>query len=258
MNQYLPAIIHGILFKQIWIMLSYKANLFANILTLYVIFALIFVGGTTMGGELFEGNLKTVIVGYFLWVMATAAFSDITREITREAQWGTLEQLYMTTHQFETVLFIKSMINLVIAFVIGFVLLVAMMVTTTTFLPIDVVTIVPVAGLGLLSIVGLGFILSGLAIVYKRVENTFQLINFGLIVLIAAPSNVYPFLKLLPIVQSSSLLQRSMRDGVRLWEYSYTDLTILALVAIGYLSCGLFIFRQCQRYARKQGSLGHY
>jgi ABC-2 type transport system permease protein len=244
--------------KQLILMLRYPINLLSGLLTMYVFFALIFFGGQAVAGDAITDNLEGLIIGFFLWSMAWSAFADLTWDLTREAQWGTLEQLYMTVHGFEVVMTIKSAVNILLSFLTGALILVLMMLTTGETVIVDVVTIVPVIALGLWSVVGLGFVFGGLAIIYKRIERVFQIFSFGLIALISAPVDAVPALKALPLAQSSYLLQRAMEDGERLWEFAPAELGALVAVAVAYSLLGAIFFRFAQRRARKLGVMGHY
>jgi len=244
--------------KQLTLMLRYPINLLSGLLTMYVFFAMIFFGGQAIAAEAISENLEGLIIGFFLWSMAWSAFADLTWDLTREAQWGTLEQLYMTIHGFEVVMTVKSAINVVLSFLTGALILALMMLTTGELVVIDVVTIVPVVVLGLWSVVGVGFVFGGLAIIYKRIERVFQILSFGLIALISAPAGSVPVLKALPLTQASYLLRRAMRDGDRLWEFAPAELGVLVVVAVAYSVLGAAFFRLAQRRARKLGVMGHY
>jgi len=248
----------AVFIKQLILLVRYPINLLSGLLTMYVFFLIIFLGGQSVAGEAVADNLAGIIVGFFLWYMAWSAFSDLTWNVTREAQWGTLEQLYMTTEGFELLMLVKSAVNVLLSFLTGFVILALMMLTTWEWLTVDVLTVVPIVALGMWSVVGIGFLFGGLAIVYKRIENVFQILAFGLIALIGAPVDATPELGLLPLSQASYMLSLAMEEGVRLWEFSPTDLTLLVGVAIVYPLLGVGFFRLAQRRARRLGVLGHY
>lgn len=244
--------------KQLTLMFRYPINLVSGLLTMYLFFLTIFFGGRAVAGEALSGNLEGIIVGFFLWSMAWSAFADLTWNVTREAQWGTLEQLYMTPFGFEVVMLVKSLVNVALSFLTGALILGLMLLTTGETLVVDLVTVVPLVVLGLLSVVGFGFVFGGLAIVYKRVENVFQILTFGFVGLVSAPVASIPALKLLPLSQSSYLLRRAMEDGVRLWEFAPVELAALVAVAVAYLVVGVAFFGLAQGRARRLGVLGHY
>lgn len=244
--------------KQLTLMLRYPINLFSGLLTMYIFFAMIFFGGQAVAGQAVADNTEGIIVGFFLWSMAWSAFADLTWNVTREAQWGTLEQLYMTVHGFEVVMLVKSAVNVLLSFLTGALILALMMLTAQQMLVIDIVTIVPIIVLGLSSVVGLGFIFGGLAIIYKRIESVFQILTFAFVGLIGAPVDDVPALSALPLSHSSHMLQRAMQDGVFLLEFPLSDVAILLAVAVVYPLVGVAFFRFAQRRARKLGVMGHY
>ena len=164
----------------------------------------------------------------------------------------------MSPHGFGRVFGVKTGVNVVMSFLWGFALLAVMMALAGRVLTVDVVTVVPVVLLTLLSVIGVGFVFAGLAVRFKRIENVFQLINFGFVGLIAAPLAGEPALRALPVTQGSAMLYAAMNDGVRLWEFPLTDLGVLLAVGVAYLLAGYAIFLHLLRRARKQGVMGHY
>jgi ABC-2 type transport system permease protein len=107
-------------------------------------------------------------------------------------------------------------------------------------------------------VVGIGFVFAGLALLYKRIENVSQLMQFVFLGLISAPVVGIPVLRLLPLVQGSALLQEAMQNGVRLWEFSVIDLSVLVGSAVVYSLLGYLVFRWCTNRARRIGVMGHY
>lgn len=254
----LLALVSVVVRKQVMLLVRYPVNTASQFVTIYAFFLAIFLGGTAVGGAAVTDSLEGIIVGFFLWTLATIGYSGLAWGVTREAQWGTLERLYMSPHGFATVMAVKTVVNVALSFLWGGVLLVVMLVTTGRTLTVDPLTVVPLGVLTLASVVGIGFLFAGLAIVYKRIENLFQLMQFGFIGLIAAPVGSYPLLGLLPVSHGSYLIQRAMQDGVRLWEVPAWELGLLTVTAAVYLGVGLGAFTLLHRRARRLGVMGHY
>ena len=254
----LLALSKQLFYHQLILMVRYPVNTLGHFITLFVLFSIIFFGGHAVAGPGFADSLGGIVMGFFLFTMVTVAYSALAWNVTREAQWGTLEQLFMSPHGFGRVLGVKTAVNLVMSVLWGFVLLGMMMVLTGRILRIDVITILPIVLFTLLSVVGIGFVFAGLALLFKRIENIFQLVNFGFVGLIAAPATGESSLYALPVTQGSSLLFRAMNDGVRLWEFSAVELSILIVVGVGYMIAGYGVFLLLLRRARRQGVMGHY
>jgi len=246
------------------LMARYKVNFVAQIVGMYLFFAVIFFGGQAavenVGGGMgaLGGTLDAVIVGWFLWTMAQSAYSSLSSEVTQESRWGTLEQLFMSPHGFGTVLGVKVFVNMLLSMVIGSLMLALMLLTTGRTLALDFVSVFPIVVLTLLSVVGLGYVFAGLALVYKQISNVSQLMQFVLVGLIAAPVAELPILSALPLVQGSKMLQATMREGVRLWEFTPFQLGTLVGTAVVYSVVGYLIFLFCLHVARDRGVMGHY
>lgn len=253
-----------ILRMNVLLMVRYRVNFVAQIIGMYLFFAIIFFGGRAAvngagtGIGALGGTLDALIVGWFLWAMAQSAYSSLSGEITQESRWGTLEQLFMSPYGFSTILGTKVVINMLISVLMGGLMLAMMLLTTGRVLVIDVLTILPLVVLTLLTAIGLGYVFAGIALVYKQIAQLSQLMQFVLMGLIAAPAAELPLLKFLPLVQGSSMLQTSMRQGVRLWEFSPVDIAVLVGAAAVYATVGYLVFMLCLHVARDRGVMGHY
>jgi len=244
--------------KRLLLLVRYPVNTLSQLVTIYALFAIVFFGGGAVAGPALADSLDGIIVGFFLFTLAIAAFSGLSWDITREAQWGTLEQLFMSPYGFGRVVATKVVVNVFEGFLWGAVVLVLMLLTTGRTLSFDVLTVVVLGVLTVASAVGVGFVFGGLAILYKRIENAFQLVQFAFIGLIAAPASGVGWLNALPLVQGSRMLQVAMQEGVALWQFPAGDLGLLVGTAVVYAGAGYYLFQRAQRRARRRGVLGHY
>jgi ABC-2 type transport system permease protein len=248
----------AVAYKSLILRVRYAFNTVTNLFTIYVFFALLFFGGRAVAPQAITDSLTGIIVGFFLLLMATVAYSDLSWEMIREAQWGTLEQLYMSPLGFRRVVFLKTMVNLLVAFAFGGILLGLMLLTTGTTLALDPLTVVPLGLLTLGPAIGVGYLLGGLALVFKRVENVFQIVQFSFVGLVAAPVDTYPVLKALPLALGADLLRTAMGEGVRLWALPAADLGLLVVEAVVYVAVGHVVFGLLARRAKAGGKLGKY
>jgi len=245
--------------KQLVLLQRYWINTAAMLVTTYFFFAMIFYGGQAVAGPSIEDSLDGIVVGFFLFTATLSAFFGTAQNIQREAQWGTLEQLFMSPHGIGRVMAVKSVWNVALSIAIALILLVVMLVTTGRSLTVDVLTISVVTILAVCSVLGVGFVFAGLSLLYKRIENVQQLMQFGFIGLIAAPAaNSHWAIGLLPVSMGSAMLQTSMSDGAVLWTFPLADLGLLVVTAIAYPLVGYLVFRLCVRRARQLGVMGHY
>jgi len=248
----------AVLYREYLIFVRYPANAIGGIVISLFFFGLLFYGGRMIAGQALTDSLEGIIVGYFLWTLSVGAYSAISNDIGSEVQWGTLERHVMTPFGFAPVAFLKGVAKLVRTFITSAVILAVMLLITGTQLELPVGTIIVVAGLAILSVLGLGFAAGGIAVLYKRIGNWLNLLQFGFIVLISAPAFDIGWLRVLPLAQGSAMLQRAMLDGTRLWEFPALDLVVLVGTAVGYVAVGYIVFEWATRRARKLGVLGDY
>jgi ABC-2 type transport system permease protein len=248
----------AVLYREYLLFVRYPANALGGIVISLFFFGVLFYGGRMLAGRALTDSIEGIVVGYFLWTLSVGAYSSISNDIGSEVQWGTLERHVMTPFGFAPVALLKGAAKVVRTFLLSAVILAAMLLLTGTSLELHVVTVVVVATLSILSVLGLGFAAGGITVLYKRIGNWLNLIQFGFVVLISAPVLELPWMTLLPLAHGSALLQRAMVDGVRLWEFPPADLALLFVVAVGYLGFGYAVFQASTRRARRLGVLGDY
>lgn len=252
------ALLWVIVHKQVTLLIRYPVNTATRFLTLVILFGIILFGGQAVIGAAITDSIGGIMVGFFIWTLAVVAFSGLAWNVTREAQWGTLERLYLSPNGFGNVMLAKMLVNVLLSFVWGFTLLLVMMALSGRWLSVDPVTVLPLSVLTLASVCGIGFVFAGLALLYKRIENVFQLVQWGFIGLIAAPVGSYAWLKLLPVSHGSYLLRRAMDDGVRIWEFGAAELGLFVFTSAVYFLAGYYCLYRAQKRARRKGLMGQY
>ena len=236
----------------------YAFNTLSTMIAVYLVFLLLFLGGRALAGPLLLGDgLEGMVVGYFVWIFALFAFSDTSWELITEAQIGTLEKLFLSPAGFRWVTIFNELGGLVYNFGLGSLMLLAIMLTTGTSLNIDLVSVIPLLLGTIAAVYGFGFMAGGLALVHKRIQAVFQILQFVFIAFIMAPAG-WPISRYLPLNLGTRLLGRVMGQGVRIWELPVGDLLGMAATGVGYLALGLFVFARMERIARNHGLLGHY
>jgi len=254
----LVVLARAVAYKAVVLRLRYAVTTATSLLAVYAFFAVLFFVGRAIAPGVIADTLPGIIVGFFLLLMATVAYSELSWELMREAQWGTLEQLFMSPLGFGQVVLVKTGVSVLVAFAYGTVLLVSMMATTGEWLALDPLTVVPVGLLSLGSAVGVGFLLGGLALVFERVESTFQVVQLGFVAFVAAPVDRMPLLKLLPLSLGSDLLRTAMGEGVGLLGLPRADLALLVVKCTVYVAAGYAVLAYAGRVARRTGRLGQY
>lgn len=248
----------AVLYREFLIFVRYPANAVGGIVVSLIFFGMLFYGGQMIAGQALSDSLDGIIVGYFLWTLSIGAYSAVSNDIGSEVQWGTLERHITTPFGFAPVALLKGIAKLVMTFLTSAVVLAVMLLLTGRSLRLDPLTVVPIAALSITSVLGLGFAAGGVTVLYKRIGNWLNLLQFGFVVLISAPVFDVPWTRVLPLAHGSAMLQRAMVDGVGLWQFAPSDLALLVAVAAGYLAGGYVVFQLATDRARRLGVLGDY
>lgn len=248
----------AVLYREFLIFVRYPANAIGGIVVALFFFGVLFYGGRLLTGRALTDSIEGIIVGYFLWTLSVGAYSSVSNDLGSEVQWGTLERHITTPFGFAPVALLKGVAKIVRTFLTSAVILAAMLLLTGTQLSLSPFTVVVIAGLSITSVLGLGFAAGGITVLYKRIGNWLNLLQFGFVVLISAPVFDAPWTRVLPLAHGSALLQRAMVDGIRLWEFGLLELGLLVGVAGGYLAGGYLVFQFATRRARRLGVLGDY
>ena len=105
---------------------------------------------------------------------------------------------------------------------------------------------------------GIGFALAGLALIYKRVQSFFQVVQFLMIGIFLVPWDRFPWAKFLPLSASQKVLQRIVIDGLKIWQIPASDLILVLSVTVAYVAVGAALFSLAESKARERGVLGQY
>lgn len=246
------------IYREFLIFVRYPVDAIAAIVMGVVFFSLIFFGGQLLVGQAITESIEGLIVGYFLWMLSVGSYAGIADGIQNEASWGTLERHYLSPFGFGPILLVKCVALVLQSFLVSAVVLAFMLLVSGTTLELPLVTVVVVGTLALASVFGIALAMGGLAVLYKRIGTLSSLLQFALVAFISAPAIGEGWTAILPLAQGSAMLQRTMREGVRLWEFEAVDLGILVSVALLYLALGYGIFLLSTNRARKLGVLGDY
>jgi ABC-2 type transport system permease protein len=229
-----------------------------------MIFFVIFYGAKFIGGNnpSFGGTLEGIVMGFMLWSFVIFAYSDLTWDFIQEAQQGTLEQLYMSPLGFGWVSVSYVLSFLLINFTITFGMFFIMMAVTGKWLHLDFLSLLPLMLLTIWGVYGFGFLMGGLALVFKQVQAVFQVFQFVwlLFVLAAQPSIMesFPIVKFLPVTWGTHLIGNVLLGGQSLYQMPLFDILFLALNSAIYFGLGYMGFKMLEKTARDRGLLGHY
>ncbi len=209
-----------------------------------------------------QGYLSTLI-GYTTWKICASVLVDIARIATEEAHTGTLEQLFLSGLRPGLVFLARSLGILVNHGIRGLVLAFLLAAILGIRQPVTLLAVI-VFVLTLAGACGLGFALAGLALVYKRIGGTLQLLWQMLVFFTGALAPIQNIFldvlsKALPLTWGIASLRAIMIDGVTiamLWQNGM--LAGLLINTALYMTLGITFFTWGQRRARELGVLAHY
>ncbi len=235
----------------------YAFNTVMMMFGIYILFALVFFGLQSFGAA--TETLESAIVGFALWIFAILGFVELSWSILEEARNGTLEQLYLSPVSFGRISGYRVLASFFVNMVLIGAFLIAMMVGTGHYLNLDPGVII-LLFLTLLSISGIGYIMGGLALVFKKVQATLNVFQFLFIILLMLPAVMDEgvILYVLPVSWGSALINRVMVSGTPFLALSPWSILILFVNSLAYFAAGYLIFGYLERVAKKKGLLGHY
>lgn len=241
-------------------MRRYYLNTILALVSSYLFFFMIFMGAWVALGEqsTFQAALSEVVVRMLIWMMAVQGFSAIANTLASEAGQGTLEQLAMSPFGLGRLLLVRSLTHFVIQLGLTSAYLLLMMATTGQWLHLDLFSMLPLMLLTVAGANGIGFVLGGAALLFKRIQSAFGLLQYVFIALIAVPLDRFEQITLFPLALGTHLICRVMIDGVSLLEIPPSSILALVLNSAFYLGAGYAVFRGFERRARTLGVLGHY
>lgn len=240
-------------------MKRYLPNTIAMLVTFYLIFIVMFMGINFIGDpNLVETNIQYSIIGMVFWSLTMMTMNFIGYSVITEAMRGTLEQLYMSPMGVWKIMFARILSQFALQFVVMVILLYAAMLTSGQWLSLNPLTTIPLLLLTIISMIGVSYMIAGLAIIVKQIQAFLQIFQFVLMGLVYIPLSVAPVLVFAPFVKGVDMIRQVMMENLTLSHFSAADFIILILNSVIYLVVGLFVFSRCEKYAMEKGLLGQY
>lgn len=227
---------------------------------------MIFFGFQTVGGGLpgFEEGQLGRLLGLLITYIAINGLSNGTELLDQETQTGTLEQAALSPPPLVAILLMRDLASYVemlarFALVMG----IAIALTGARF-HLDLPGFALLLTLMYVGMEGLGLMLAGAALLYKRVATLGQfavMLVFGLAImpLDAGPGWMNAFVTHFPFTQALVLMRDLAVKGVPLGEIlTGGGVATLAIDAAIYLALGVAAFSWAERKARDWGTLNQY
>ena len=269
-NTFMQSAIHAPLramfneaYKELLHLWSYKYNTLAEMIQRSI-------GFLAIGLILGQGNLQATQMAFVLpgWMMSFYAriiLFQVNDTISSEAQIGTLEQMYMSPIFSGVLLLGRVLAILIVATLMvgltacGLSLLLGLhLILSWEALPVIAITL---AGL-----FGFSFILGGTAIIYKNahsmadlIQDLLLFINGTFVAVSLLPGWLQTLALALPTTYGITVIRAVVINGQSLGSLiANGNLLLLSTHSAAYFIGGWLFYRWCERYAKRQGSLGQY
>ncbi|TVQ20892.1 MAG: hypothetical protein EA382_14325 [Spirochaetaceae bacterium] len=234
----------------------YIGDTVSSILTIYVVFLVVFYGFRGLAGpELPEARLEVLLLVYLSWLFALTALQTFADEVSQEMQRGTLEQLYLSPYGVWTILIVRAFVELLWSFVLVGVILFLIMWTTGVWVPVLNIRALGPLLIAIPGLWGVGIAFGGLILINKRAQGLLQILNFGLIGLVAVDAYPLGVASFLPFAAGSSTMRAVLLSDAL---PSASWLAFLAAVSAAYLLFGAVVYRVFEGIAKRRNLLGQY
>lgn len=240
-------------------MLRYLPNTLSLVITFYAIFLAGFFGIRFIGDpESAASNIQFLIVGNAFWFLLILGISSMGWEITTEATRGTLEQLYMSPVPAWQILLSRMIGTIAINLFIVIAMVFLSMLTAGQWLHLDLGSILVLIVPTLVSMIGLGYVVAGLSLLFKQIQSLLQILQFVFLGMAFVPIAAIPLLEFAPVVKGIDMVRQVLVDGRALTDFGALDGVSLLLNAAVYFALGIAFFKLAERRAFDRGLLGQY
>jgi ABC-2 type transport system permease protein len=200
-------------------------------------------------------SLDGLVFGFLLWTFASSAYLSVGKSVVEDNQKGFIEQLFLCPVGFSQLMLVRTLVEMTWGMVFLTVIAIIAMFLTGNWIAINFFYFYLLLMVSAPSLIGVGFIISGLALVYKRIDAVAMLINIGLMGLVALDALPVNLFSLLPFTAGASLARDVVLEGGAL---NIMHLGVVVANSVVYLLIGLFAFNKLEKRAKKLNLIGQY
>ena len=218
-------------------------------LTNLIVFGVVSVGAwVALRKAFFRGEGIYAASAALLWPLVLAGFGTASGELKEDIKVGTIEQVYLSAPSVLRLLHLRSLVSFLetLAFTAPMLLIGGYYLGWATLGRWMVVQVVPLW----VSLYGLGLIMAGLLLVYRRLgslTNLLGMVVMALAVIALPKQGLWVWLRhLFPMVGASAMVGWPVGWGLRY------------VAAALYLLVGAWVFRRLEAKAKRLGLIGKY
>jgi ABC-2 type transport system permease protein len=217
------------------------------------------------GVTLVPHKIAPALIGYIIWIYANYIIYDSNSFIIDSGQTGVLEQVYVSPYPFAIKLLSRFIACVVYCSLELTLVIAALMILCPITIHLSwasfiafLITVVGIAGFAL--------ILAGVGLIFKKsqpfaylLNNVLLFLNGSILPLEKMPHWIQIASKTLPTTQGIAVLRSiSLEHQTFLSTLSDGSMLLLFANSAFYLAAGYLVFLYCERWAQRNGTLGHY
>lgn len=237
----------------------YRMNWMFGLLNLFLSVLFLNLGIKSFGNYVAENvldlKLTQMIIGLFVFIVIAEGLNNIISKITQAKQSGVLEQIIVNPLGSKYIFVIKFFADFVIVFISIAIIIPITMIITSKIISFNmyklIILIIPL----LFCTLGVGLILGGATLVFKKLQSATHLMQFLILTLMVVPSYPINAYSLLPIAVESMTINKVFSSQIYL---SFELLAFLYAHSFSYFILGLLVYSKFEDYAKTKGILGHY
>lgn len=211
--------------------------------------------GNVISGDVLNSKSLQVIIGLYAFILIEDGLVGMVNKVTEGKTSGVFEQMIVNPYRSWFILFSKSIANIIINIITINILVPIVMVITGNYYSFNFFIFLLLCIPLCLSTTGIGFILGGLTLIFRRLNNFSYLIQFLVLSLMVLPSYPFSIYSLLPIAPQSMVINKVMASNLTLnykwWMYIYFN-------GFVYFIAGIILYNFMEEIGREKGLLGHY
>lgn len=251
------------IYKELLHKKRYLFNTIISMVLFYVIFFFlwggysIFLNKNSLSPINLGSSISSVIISYYAWTMILSVYTFTAYIVQMNRQYGTIENLIINAGNFSFLLISENLVSILFYFIFSWInILIFSLISGISFY-INFFTVLYIIIIGLLSILGLSFVIAGFSLLFRQTDSITSIFQFILLGILFIPDSLISRL-LLPFYQANRLLQKSFIQNISLESFGVYDHLFLIFNTVLYLSIGLIFFNKCLNKAKSKGTLSFY
>lgn len=212
------------------------------------------------------------VLGFIIGMFAFGVVGMFTQGLQGMATTGVLEQLCMSPHGLAVNFMAQTMVGSVASIISSGIMVYAVTWSVGGMLHWDTIPILVLLTLTFFNLVGFGFMVGGLVLVFKQVGQVAILVRMALFALavfareemLNQPFVVRFMLHMLPITDATICIKYVLigdqiaKSGERVSVFLHPCFYWLLISCVVWTVIGLTVFRILEDYSRSKGTLGSY